>query len=287
MQESASVAGAPDKQNLRTRSLILRRTILETHRAAGAGHLGGSLSMVEILTTIFEAHFHWNVSGDPTWSGDRFVLSKGHAALGFYCQMALLNRIAPDSLALFGTNGGELEPHPNETLCAAVHASTGSLGQGFSIALGLAQGNRMRGGKDRVFVVLGDGEINEGQVWEAAQVAGKLKLSNLIVIVDKNDLQQDGPMSEILPLPDLSRCWGAMGWVSALSDGHDPDMLDRTLCDLLSTPEDAPKLLIAQTIKGRGVPFLEGTTESHYPAPLSDEDLALVSYLLETENAHG
>jgi transketolase len=256
----------------------LRLSVIESHRAAGGGHLGSSLSIVEILTAVLSQGFQWTEEDDDL-GGDRFVLSKGHAALALYCTLALLGRIGTDRLATFGSNGSLLEPHPNETAEPSLHASTGSLGQGLSIGVGLALGSRLRGRDDeRTYVLIGDGEVNEGQIWEAARVAVKLRLSNLIVVLDDNGMQQDGRTDDILPVPDAADCWARMGWDCAECDGHDLGQLCEALEALRDSPTPAPHLLHARTVKGRGVDFLEGRTESHFPPPLTAADLSLVRY---------
>ncbi len=262
--------------DLGERADALRLLVLETHRRAGLGHLGSALSIVEIVTVLRERCLVPAADGDP--DGDRLILSKGHAALALYCRLALEGRIGPEQLAGFGRDGAELEPHPNEVLVPAVGASSGSLGQGMSIALGLALGSRLKGRADRVAAIVGDGETNEGQIWEAAQSAGHLRLDNLLVVVDRNGMQQDGPMAEILPMGDIATAWRTMGWASAECDGHDTRALEAALAALLARDDGRPKLLVAATVKGRGVPFLEGRTESHYPPPLSPEEIVMVRH---------
>lgn len=264
--------------DLRRAGLALRLRILDVHRRAGAGHLGSSLSIVELLTGLFRCHFHWR--DDHVDMGDRFVLSKGHGALAYYSLLAELGRLDPTELDGFGANGSKLEPHPNENLLADVHASTGSLGQGLSIGVGLALGSRLRGDPCRTFVIVGDGECNEGQIWEAASCAPRLQLDNLVVLLDDNGMQQDGPTNDILPMGDITRRWGELGWQTASCPGHDVHAIDGRLGELLGASDGRPKLLHAQTVKGRGVDHLEGRTESHYPPPISDSDLALISYTL-------
>lgn len=281
------MVSASEVINLRDTSARLRLAMIETHRRAGAGHLGSSLSIVEALTVIFKNHFQWAKPHEEEWRGDRFVLSKGHAALGLYCLLCLEGRIDANRLATFGRNGSALEPHPNETTEASIHASTGSLGQGLSIGVGLALGSRLRGTSDRTFVIIGDGEINEGQIWEAARCAATLKLSNLIVILDDNQMQQDGPTPDIMPVADAVTCWRAIGWHCLESDGHDCEQLASAMQELIASPVEAPKLLRIRTVKGRGIYFLEGQTESHFPPPLSDDDFTLIQYMITKESSHG
>jgi transketolase len=251
----------------------LRRAVITLHSRAG-GHLGGSLSPVEVLSVLFLNHFRWDRS-------DRFVLSKGHAAMAYYCLLSELHRLPEGLLDSFGCDGSLLEPHPDERALTDVHASTGSLGQGLSVGIGLALGARLRGSAARTVVLLGDGEANEGQVWEAARSAAMLGLGSLLAVIDANGFQQDGPMEAIMPVTDLPSAWRAMGWVVEMVDGHDITILDAAITRLFADPTPAPRLLWAKTVKGKGVPFLEGTSESHYPSPLSPEDMLLVRLELD------
>jgi transketolase len=261
----------------------IRWRILNQHHRSGAGHLGSSLSIVELLAVVLGRHFRWR-SAPQAADGDRFVLSKGHAALGLYCALAELGQLPEEVLAGFGQSGAAAEPHPNERLVDAIDVSTGSLGQGFSIAAGMALGARMRGRETTVFVIIGDGECNEGQVWEAARSAAHLTLGSLIVLLDDNRMQQDGPTPSILPVADVEDAFAGMGWVTASCEGHDTQAIDDVLTKLAENPS-APKLVHAHTVKGRGVPFLEHRTESHYPPPLTEEELAMLRYMQQQETA--
>ncbi|MFD3504221.1 transketolase [Streptomyces sp. NPDC058678] len=263
--------------DLRSLAERIRWRILTTHRRAGAGHLGSSLSIVELLSVVLGGHYRWR-SAPGAGDGDRFVLSKGHAALSLYCALVELGRLPQPVLDGFGQSGAAAEPHPNERLLDAVDASTGSLGQGFSIGVGMALGARLRRRQATVFVLLGDGECNEGQVWEAARSAAALRLDNLVVLLDDNRMQQDGPTPDILDVSDLPDAWARMGWLTASCDGHDCEAATETLTKLLAEP-GGPKLIHARTVKGRGVPFLEHRAESHYPPPLGAEDLAMLRFL--------
>jgi transketolase len=267
--------------DMRELSDRLRLAIVQLHRRAGGGHLGSALSIVEALAVIFGRHFRWRDEHDPAWSGDRIILSKGHAAMALYCALALQGRIDTGRLVTFGRNGSPLEPHPNESAEPALHASTGSLGQGLSIGVGLALGARLRGRSDRVFVIVGDGELNEGQTWEAARCAATQQLANLVVVLDDNGMQQDGPTGEIMPVADALEAWRRMGWTCAESDGHDCDALDGALRSVTAQDTSAPRLLRIRTIKGRGIDYLEGRTESHFPPPVSEEDITMLKYLQE------
>jgi transketolase len=276
--EYANVA-ADFARQLAERAHALRLLILRTHAAAGQGHLGSSLSIVEILVALMSSGIDTGGWAEGAPYGDRIVLSKGHAALAFYCALAQAGVVPEQALESFSRNGGELEPHPNERTLPAVQASTGSLGQGLSIGLGLAYGSRMLGRGDSCFVLLGDGELNEGQCWEAAIAAAQLGLGNLVVIIDANGLQQDGFMDEIMPIPDMTTAWRALGWETAEIDGHDCAALLGALAAAHAAAPGRPKLIVARTVKGRGVPFLENTPESHFPPPLTEAEIAIVDKL--------
>jgi transketolase len=259
----------------------LRLAIVLLHSRAGGGHLGSALSIVEILSVLLAGPMRWRGDNEPSTSGDRLIVSKGHAAMGLYCALALEGHLDAAQLLTFGRDGSPLEPHPNERAVAAVHASTGSLGQGLSIGVGLALGARLDRSGDRSFVIIGDGELNEGQTWEAARCAAVLELSNLIVVLDDNGMQQDGPTRDIMRVHDAVEAWGRMGWLCADCDGHDCDALADELDRLVASSTRAPRLLHARTIKGRGIAHLEGRTESHFPPPVSDVDIELLRYSME------
>ena len=256
---------------------------------AGQGHLGSSLSIVEILTRTLRRRFDDPpVSDGRDYTGERIVLSKGHAALGLYCALAEVGALAHAELASFGRNGSALEPHPNERLLPAVAVSTGSLGQGLSVGVGLAHGSRIAGRPlERTAVILGDGELNEGQPWEAAMAAVHLGLGNLIAIVDVNGLQQDGSMDDVMPIGDFAAAWAAIGWQVHTVDGHDCGALKSLLVALRDASAETPKLIVARTVKARGVPFLENTVESHYPPPLDGAELDLIARQLMRGGSDG
>ncbi len=263
-------------------ALRLRLLVLHTHALATQGHLGSSLSIVEILTALHATRLDQVPQDERSGIGDRLVLSKGHAALCLYCALAEAGRIPREALSTFGRNGSALEPHPNETLVPAVAVSTGSLGQGLSIGLGLAHGSRLAGRpQERTAVVLGDGELNEGQPWEAAIAAPRFKLGILLAIIDFTGLQQDGSMDDIMPIADIGTAWSALGWQVFSADGHDCTCLITLFRKLRNEAPQTPTLVIAHTIKGCGVPFLENEVESHYPPPLAPAEFDLVTQQLK------
>jgi transketolase len=275
-----------EADGLAERARKLRFSVLRTHALAGQGHLGSSLSVIEILTAIFASGLDTRGWTRPDPRGDRLVLSKGHAGLALYCALAQAGFIPPEQLRSFARNGSALEPHPNERTLPAVQVSTGSLGQGLSIGLGLAYGSRLDGHDETSFVVLGDGELNEGQPWEAAMAAVRFGLGNLLAIVDRNGFQQDGAMDAIMPLPDIAATWSAFGWAVSEVDGHDCDALINAIAWARGGAPDRPKMIVAHTVKGRGVPFLESTTESHYPPPLDASEIELLMRLARKPRGH-
>jgi len=243
-----------------------RQYILQAVYAAQSGHAGPSLSMVEIMVTLRFSEMM--VDGKFP---DRFILSKGHAAPCYYAAEAAAGRIVPDQLKTLRQLGSPLQGHPVRGTMPFIDASTGSLGQGLSMGIGYALGARLRGEDRRVYVVLGDGEMQEGQIWEAAMSAAKFKLGNVLAIVDHNKFQNEDSVEKQMPLGSLLEKWNSFGWhAQELSNGHDIDALLRSYNEARKE-SDRPSIVIANTIKGRGVSFMEGNMEWHSKAP-SDEE---------------
>jgi transketolase len=257
-------------EELRRRARGIRCDIVRMLEAAGSGHSGGSLSAVEIVTALY-----WRVlrirPEDPAWPDrDRFVLSKGHAAPVLYAALAERGFFPAEELLTLRKLGSRLQGHPDMRKVPGVDASTGSLGQGLSVGLGMALAGRLDRRSYQVYVLLGDGECEEGQVWEAAMAAAHYRTGNLTAIVDHNGLQIDGPVTEVLsplPLPDK---WQAFGWAVTEVDGHDLAALLRAF-DWASGVDDRPAVIIAHTVKGRGVSFMEGQVDWHGKAPSSEQ----------------
>ncbi len=238
----------------------LRKRVLRMIAEAGSGHLGASLSAIDILAILYFMKMKHNPS-NPDWpERDRFVLSKGHAAPALYAVLAEAGYLYVKDLNTLREMGSILQGHP-EIETPGVDASTGSLGQGLSIAVGMALAGKMDDANYRVFVLLGDGELNEGQIWESVQTAAHHELDNLTAIVDKNGYQLTGRTEQVKSLGSLEEKWKAFGWVVIDVDGHNPssilDALDR--CDMTT---GKPSVIIAKTTKGKGVSFMEGNTFS-------------------------
>ncbi|MBT9259293.1 MAG: transketolase [Clostridiales bacterium] len=262
-----------EAETLAEKARKLRRLALEAIAAAGSGHPGGSLSAADIVAVLFFQELRWHPT-DPLWPlRDRFILSKGHAAPILYAALAEAGRIPSESLKTLRRIGSPLQGHPSVKDLPWVEASTGSLGQGLSIGLGHALAGKMDRLDFRVFVLLGDGELNEGQVWEAAMAASHYGLQNLVAIVDKNGFQLDGPTDAIMGMEPLRAKWEAFGWEVEEVDGHDVAALQRALAVPRPRWEEKgrPRVIIAHTVKGKGVSFMEGNNAFHGRAPTPEE----------------
>jgi transketolase len=256
---------------------------------AGSGHPGGSLSVIDVLVAIMFGRLRHDPSR-PEWpERDRIVLSKGHAVPALYCAMATAGYFSEDALITLRKLGSPLQGHPDRVALSGIEAATGSLGQGLSVALGLALGAKLAGWPSRVYCVLGDGEIQEGQVWEAAMSAPKLgqphhPVDNLTVIVDYNKIQLDDFCAKILDLEPVIGKWQAFGWPVIEIDGHDMGQIAKAL-DQAEATRGAPTLVVAHTIKGKGVSFMENNPEWHGKAPKPAEAIVAIREILGVPEA--
>jgi transketolase len=268
-----------DPEDLKAMARTIRRDILAMTAVAGSGHYMSSLSSVEILVSLYFSVMSYDPE-DPAWPGrDRFVLSKGHASPGLYAVLARAGFIPVEELATLRKIGSRLQGHPVSHLLPGLDASSGSLGQGLSTGAGMALAGRLDGAGYRVHVLLGDGELQEGQVWEAAMAASRFCLGNLTAIVDQNDLQATGRVSEIMPVKDLAGAFRAFGWNALAVDGHDFGSLLGGFRAAEASPE-TPTVLLARTVKGAGVDFVENNLKYH-SAPLTPEELGRAMGCLE------
>lgn len=251
---------------LTVRAQRMRRHILRMIAGAGSGHPGGSLSSVELVAALYFAVMRLDPER-PGWPDrDRFVLSKGHAAPVLYAALAERGFFPVEELASLRRFGSRLQGHPDMTKTPGVDASTGSLGQGLSIAVGMALAARLDGSSRKVYCLLGDGELQEGQVWEAAMAAAHYGLGNLIACVDYNGVQLDGPLAQIMSIQPLAAKWQAFGWRAQEIDGHDMAAVLAALEEARTT-HGPPSVIIARTVKGKGVSFMEGSHKWHGAAP--------------------
>jgi transketolase len=248
----------------------VRRDIITMIGAAKSGHPGGSLSAVEILVTLFFDVMRIDPQR-PDWPDrDRFILSKGHAAPVLYSVMARAGFCPIDQLNTLRKLGSVYQGHPDVRFLPALDASTGSLGEGVSLGLGMSLTARLNGSQFRSYVVLGDGEIQEGQVWESAMFGSFHKVDNLVVIVDYNRIQLDGFVKDIMDLEPLADKWRAFGWETLEVDGHDIPALQSAFSKAAAT-KGRPTAVIAHTVKGKGVSFMENNPKFHGAAPSPDE----------------
>ncbi len=233
------------------------------------GHVGSCLSIADIVTALYGGILHLPALDDP--ERDRFILSKGHAALALYAALQARGWIGEDQLSSYCANGSLLSGHPEHHL-DGIELSTGSLGHGLSVGAGVALAARLRGSGYRVFVLMSDAECNEGSVWEAAMFAAHHRLSNLVAIIDDNGQQALGRSVDVLDLQPLADRWAAFGWDAQVADGHDPVELAAHV-EGLDTSEGPPHVLVARTVFGKGVSYMEHKVEWHY-WPMSEDDYA-------------
>jgi len=250
----------------------IRREIVVMIGAAKSGHPGGSLSAVEIVVELFFNHMKIDPR-NPKWPDrDRFVLSKGHAAPVLYAAMAEAGYpdTPIDKLNTLRTLGSVYQGHPDVRFIPSLEASTGSLGEGLSVALGMGIAARLDGRPSRTFVMLGDGEIQEGQVWEAAMAGAFHKLDNVVAIVDYNGIQLDGFIKDIMEVAPLAEKWRSFGWHTLEIDGHDPRAVRQAFEEAAQT-KGKPTAIVAHTVKGKGVSFMENNPKFHGVAPTPAE----------------
>ncbi|KYZ75997.1 transketolase [Anaerosporomusa subterranea] len=250
----------------------MRKTIIQTLHGVQTGHPGGSLSAVEILTTLYFRHMQVDCKDAQCADRDRFIASKGHCAPALYTTLCEKGFLDKAELANLRQLGCKLQGHPDMKKTPGVDLSTGSLGLGLSAGIGMALSARLNDQNYRTYVLLGDGELQEGQIWEAAMAAAKFKLDHLTAIVDNNGVQLDGTVEEIMSLGSLKQKFAAFGWHVIEADGHDLDSLDAAFIEAKSF-QGAPSVILARTVKGKGVSFMEGKNEWHGKA-INDQQFA-------------
>lgn len=250
-------------QNLEAMARRMRRCALRLALSAGnnGAHVGSGLSIIEIMAVLYGGILRIDPK-NPAWEGrDRFILSKGHGTLGYYPALMEAGLITREEISTFEKNGGILPGQPVMNLKKGIECSSGSLGHGLSLGVGIALAGRKRGSDYRVFVLMGDGECNEGAVWEAAMAAKHYRLSNLVAIIDANDMQSDGARCDIMAA-DYASMWKGFGWDVAIAEGHQVKDLYGALS--VKNPADTPRVILAKTVKGKGVSFMENRAEWHH-----------------------
>ena len=267
-----SMPNISESIDLDNRSRALRRLVIAALEGGERGHLGASLSLIEILRVLYDDIMRYRPE-DPAWSGrDRFILSKGHGCLAQYVLLADKGFFPVDELKRFCRQTSFLGGHPEAGKVPGVEASTGALGHGPSIGVGMALAARIKGEEHRVFVVTGDGEIDEGAVWEAAMCAGKHRLSALTIIVDYNKMQSYGSTREVQDLEPLVDKWRAFNFATVEVDGHNVAEMRDTFARL-PFDSDRPSAVICHTIKGKGIPFAEQQATWHHKSRLPEEEI--------------
>jgi transketolase len=264
------VASTEQLKTLTDKARRIRIDILKMLTECGSGHTGGSLSAADIVTALYFYKMKYDAK-KPDWKGrDHFILSKGHAAPLLYTVLAHAGFIEQSELCTLRKLGSRLQGHPDSKYLPGVEISTGSLGQGLSVANGIALAHKLDRTQNRVYALLGDGELQEGQVWEAAMTAAHYKLDNLCALVDNNGLQIDGPVAKVMGVEPITDKWSAFGWEVLDIDGHDLGAITSAL-DKSETIKGKPSMIVCRTVKGKGSKQFEGKVEFHGATPSKEE----------------
>ena len=257
-------------RTLKEKARRMRIDILKMLHGSGSGHTGGSLSAADIMTALYFYKMKYDPK-NPDWKErDYFILSKGHAAPVLYTTLAQAGFLETAELCTLRKLGSRLQGHPDSKYLPGVEISTGSLGQGLSVACGIAIAQKLDKKPNRVYALLGDGELQEGQIWEAAMTAAHYKLDNLCVLVDNNGLQIDGPVAKVMGVEPITDKWRAFGWDVQDIDGHDMAQLTTAL-DKAETVKGRPTAIVCRTVKGKGSKCFEGKVEFHGTTPSKEE----------------
>lgn len=261
-------------RNLSDITKMLRRKTVEIAYHVGddrKAHAGGSLSLVEILSVLYYQVMHINKDNPKDHERDRLVLSKGHSCLSLYALLSDLGFIDESELMQVRRLDSRLQGHPDMKRTPGIDMTAGSLGNGLGAGVGMALGAKFEKSDRHVFVILGDGELNEGVVWESALTANKFHLDNLTAIVDMNGFQGSGACDEIMPKTDIRKVWEGFGWQVTEVDGHDTDQLTRVLTSVKNSRAGQPNVIIAKTVKGKGISFMENNNDWHQKALNEDQ----------------
>ncbi len=259
--------------NLDLKCKEVRRLILKTIGTLGVGHIGGSLSIVDLLVVLYEKHMNVDPSNPQMEGRDRLIVSKGHSGPAVYSMLCSKGYFGEDWLLTLNQPGTNLPSHCDMNKTPGVDMTTGSLGQGFSCAMGIAKASKIKNDGATIYTIIGDGESQEGQIWEAAMFAAQHKLDNVIAFTDYNKFQLDGPISEICDIAPLDDKWRAFGWnVIVVNDGHNCDEIDAAIT--LAKFSDKPSMIILNTVKGKGISFAEQAGAGNHSMQISLEMMA-------------
>ncbi len=257
-------------EELRHRAKDIRVQCIKMLKQAGSGHPGGSLSAADIVSALMFGVMNHDPK-QPKWDGrDRFVMSKGHCVPAWYSALAIAGYFPPEELMTLRSYGSRYQGHPDCNMMEEIETASGSLGQGLSVALGMALAAKIDQKPHRVYCMIGDGESQEGQIWEAALAAPKFKLDNLTVFLDNNNGQIDGYVEDVMPLDPIDEKWRAFNWHVISIDGHDMEQILKAVQEAQTT-KDKPTLIWAKTLKGKGVSFMENNIGWHGKAPNAEE----------------
>ncbi|MGM0922209.1 MAG: transketolase [Bacillota bacterium] len=258
-------------KELKEKAIELRKTAITMIYEAQSGHPGGSLSAADLIAALYFKEMNVDPA-NPKWEDrDRFVLSKGHVAPIQYAALALTGFVPYEIVYTLRQYGSPFQGHPDMKKCPGIDISTGSLGQGLSCGVGMAIAGKRDSKNYRVFAMVGDGECQEGQIWEAVQTAVKYQLDNLVVFVDNNRLQIDGKCEEIMPLQDLEKKFEVFGFETKRINGHSMEEIVETLDDIRESKNGKPKCIVCDTVKGKGVSYMEDVVKWHGVAPNAEE----------------
>ncbi|MEE0509608.1 MAG: transketolase [Peptococcaceae bacterium] len=260
-----------DEKELALKATTIRRDIVKMIGAANSGHPGGSLSAVELLTYLYFEEMHVDPDHPDMADRDLFVLSKGHAAPVLYATLAERGFFAPEDLLSLRKLGSKLQGHPDMRKVPGVDMSTGSLGTGISAAVGMALARKLDNSARYVYALLGDGELDEGQVWEAAMAAAHYKLGHLIAFVDHNGLQIDGRTMDVMNVDPVDEKFAAFGWDVQVIDGHSFAAIANAIAQAKASESGKPQMIVMNTIKGKGVSFMENEVGWHGKAPSAEQ----------------
>ena len=259
-----------DSKELKEKSREIRKNIIEMVHAASSGHPGGSLSITDILTVLYFNEMKININNPKDENRDRLVLSKGHCSPALYSVLAEVGFIEKEKLKTFRKIDSNLQGHPDMNKIPGVDMTSGSLGQGLSVANGMALAGKFDKKDYRVFCIMGDGEIQEGQVWEAAMTSSHYKLDNLCVIIDNNNLQIDGSVENVMSPYPIDKKFESFGFNVIVIDGHNFEEIQNAL-NMARNIENKPTAIVAKTIKGKGISYMENQAGWHGKAPNADE----------------
>ncbi len=260
----------------------IRNDVLDMtfHAGVEGGHIGGAFSSAEILAVLYGTEMNVNPKNPTDPNRDRFILSKGHISLAHYAVLKECGFMSQEDLDSFENNGSFFSTHEQESIEHGIEVTSGSLGYGLSIGVGISLSAKRKGLSYKTFVLLGDGECNEGSVWEAAMAASKYKLDNLIAIIDKNGLQLDGYTSDIMPIHNIEEVFKGFGWNTLVIDGHDVEAIRKAINGMVA---GAPTVVIAETVKSKGLPSIEGKPGWHHARITEEQYRAFKQELEETK----